>query len=56
MRQVIGENEYNHGFKITERICSREPEIVITDISYAGILLTYITDILITIPISRTVT
>ena len=31
----IEENEYNLGFKITERRCSREPAVVITDLSYA---------------------
>ena len=34
MRQVIGENEYNLGFKNKERICSRESSVVITDLSY----------------------
>ena len=35
MRQVFGENDYNIGFKLTERRCSREPAVVITDLSYA---------------------
>ena len=35
MCQVIRENDYNIGFKIQKRICSREPAVVITDLSYA---------------------
>ena len=35
MRQVFGENDYNLGFKLTERRCSKEPAVVITDLSYA---------------------
>ena len=35
MLQVFGENDYNIGFKLTERRCSREPAVVITDLSYA---------------------
>ena len=35
MRQVFGENDYNFGFKLTERRCGREPAVVITDLSYA---------------------
>ena len=31
---VIGENEYNLGFKIREKRCIREPAVVITDVSY----------------------
>ena len=35
MRQVFGENDYNLGFKLTERRCSRELAVVITDLNYA---------------------
>ena len=35
MRQVFGENDYNLGFKLTERRCSREPAVIITYLSYA---------------------
>ena len=35
MSQVILDNDYNFGFKIKERRCSREPAVVITDLSYA---------------------
>ena len=35
MHQVFGENDYNLGFKLTERRCSRESAVVITDLSYA---------------------
>ena len=35
MRQLFGENDYNLGFKLTERRCSSELAVVITDLSYA---------------------
>ena len=35
IRQIIGENEYNLSFKIKVRRFSKEPSVVITDLSYA---------------------
>ena len=34
MRQVIGDNDYNLGFKITDRRFRKEPSIDITYLSY----------------------
>ena len=33
MSQVIGDKYYNLDFKITERICSKEPAVAINDLS-----------------------